>query len=468
VPAASVPAALRVPLRRCVVIGVDSPFVAPARIERGTFERVLRAAGSPWAGRAGEIHDLIVALGHDPAAWLAICAEEHSYGTNRDSVLWRNDTRSWTNARTVRDPSITGWSLVYDSVRRSTYVRYADVRDSVRDGCYRISDPTYRYAREGRRTLAEVFAIWTEGDGARYAANVVKRINGWIADEADEEETVGGDDARFAWVPDRYSEYGYPEQGRPGRSGRTVDLLILHITDGVDSLDWLVDDHASSAHYLTWPDGTPRAQMVREANAAWTAGNRAYNERAINVEHEKLLFTGDDYTAWSDAEYRNLAATCWPILRRHPGIPLEHPPRGSGRPGIIGHDDVPDPGGRGYGGAGNHVDPGPRFDWERFLVELRRVARDDGVPRPPHVTDPTARVFPETGRWIQWSFKAHWEANPNALMDYGYPLTDEVTEDGTSVQYFERAVFEWHPANAAPYRVLLRRLGAAALVRRAA
>lgn len=87
------------------------------------------------------------------------------------------------------------------------------------------------------------------------------------------------------------------------------------------------------------------------------------------------------------------------------------------------------------------------------------------TPRPAEVSDPGARYFPETGCWIQWGFKGYWEANPNGLMDYGYPLTNEVIEEGMAVQYFERAVFEWH---ADIERVLLRRLGAAALEQRAA
>src|SRR6185312_11019452 len=42
----------------------------------------------------------------------------------------------------------------------------------------------------------------------------------------------------------------------------------------------------------------------------------------------------------------------------------------------------------------------------------------------------------------------------------GYPLINEMQQDGTTVQYFERARFEWHPG-AAPdnYDVLLGLLG---------
>jgi hypothetical protein len=47
---------------------------------------------------------------------------------------------------------------------------------------------------------------------------------------------------------------------------------------------------------------------------------------------------------------------------------------------------------------------------------------------------------------------------------FGYPLSEPMPEtnaDGDTVltQYFERAVFEYHPDNPIEYQVLLRRLG---------
>ncbi len=73
--------------------------------------------------------------------------------------------------------------------------------------------------------------------------------------------------------------------------------------------------------------------------------------------------------------------------------------------------------------------------------------------------------FSATGKTIGGRFRAYWEAN-GGLASFGYPISDEFTEvsplDGKSylVQYFERAVFEYHPENAAPYDVLLSQLGA--------
>jgi peptidoglycan/xylan/chitin deacetylase (PgdA/CDA1 family) len=69
------------------------------------------------------------------------------------------------------------------------------------------------------------------------------------------------------------------------------------------------------------------------------------------------------------------------------------------------------------------------------------------------------RYFPETGHWLSHGFLAYWEWY-GGLAIFGYPLTEEVRENGVTVQYFERARFEWHPG-AWPERmdVLLGRLG---------
>jgi hypothetical protein len=74
------------------------------------------------------------------------------------------------------------------------------------------------------------------------------------------------------------------------------------------------------------------------------------------------------------------------------------------------------------------------------------------------------RCFAETGRCIVGAFLAYWDAH-GALAQQGLPLTDEMYEqdplDGRTyrVQYFERARFEYHPENPAPYDLLLGRLG---------
>ena len=73
-------------------------------------------------------------------------------------------------------------------------------------------------------------------------------------------------------------------------------------------------------------------------------------------------------------------------------------------------------------------------------------------------------TFPETGKTVQGRFLNYWNDHGD-LMQQGYPISNEVQElndaDGKTytVQYFERAVFEYHPEHPAPYDVLLSRLG---------
>jgi hypothetical protein len=71
--------------------------------------------------------------------------------------------------------------------------------------------------------------------------------------------------------------------------------------------------------------------------------------------------------------------------------------------------------------------------------------------------------FRETGHNLSGGFLAYWEAN-GSLAQFGYPLTEvfeEQLEDGQTyrVQYFERARFEYHPENPAPYDMLLGQFG---------
>lgn len=76
-----------------------------------------------------------------------------------------------------------------------------------------------------------------------------------------------------------------------------------------------------------------------------------------------------------------------------------------------------------------------------------------------------ARVFPETGKVVTGLFLDYW-TNNGGLAQQGYPISGVMGEisdlDGKpyTLQYFERAVFEYHPEIADPkFKVLLSQLG---------
>jgi polysaccharide biosynthesis protein PslG len=84
-------------------------------------------------------------------------------------------------------------------------------------------------------------------------------------------------------------------------------------------------------------------------------------------------------------------------------------------------------------------------------------------PNPAHAAS-TVRYFPETGHYVSGAFWGYWEQN-GGLEQFGYPLTEPFREMSTNgnyyvTQYFERAIFEYHPEHAATkYQVLLRLVG---------
>jgi len=87
-----------------------------------------------------------------------------------------------------------------------------------------------------------------------------------------------------------------------------------------------------------------------------------------------------------------------------------------------------------------------------------------GAPNQTVSTAAGAQKFPETGHTVGGKFLTYWQQH-GGLAQQGYPISDEFQEksdlDGKTytVQYFERAVFEAHPENQAPYDVLLSQLG---------
>jgi hypothetical protein len=82
-----------------------------------------------------------------------------------------------------------------------------------------------------------------------------------------------------------------------------------------------------------------------------------------------------------------------------------------------------------------------------------------------HTSTDNPRLFNETGFTIGGAFRQYWEVH-GGLAQQGYPISEEFQEvsptDGKiyTVQYFQRAVFEYHPEYAGtPSEVLLSLLG---------
>jgi acetyl esterase/lipase len=102
--------------------------------------------------------------------------------------------------------------------------------------------------------------------------------------------------------------------------------------------------------------------------------------------------------------------------------------------------------------------------FDRYLGDAapaRAAARGGAVPLP---AGGESLFCPPTGQTIRSLFLDYWRSH-GGLDQIGYPISAELqatSADGraVTVQYFERAVLEYHPENQPPYTVLPARLGA--------
>ena len=77
---------------------------------------------------------------------------------------------------------------------------------------------------------------------------------------------------------------------------------------------------------------------------------------------------------------------------------------------------------------------------------------------PPVANGPDIHYFPETGHTVHHAFLAYFNAR-GGLEQFGFPISEETTENGFTVQYFQRARMEYHPELPAAYSISLTLLG---------
>ncbi|MGW4699917.1 N-acetylmuramoyl-L-alanine amidase [Streptomyces sp. NPDC004285] len=144
-------------------------------------------------------------------------------------------------------------------------------------------------------------------------------------------------------------------------NGMGVDFIVIHDLEGSydGGVSWFQDPVSGvSAHYVMKADGSEATQMVATKDIAFHAGNYWVNLHGIGIEMEGYAAQGP--TWFTPAQYKATAALVRYLARRF-GVPLD-------RKHIIGHDNVLPP--RPSRAPDAHWDPGPYWDWEKFMALL--------------------------------------------------------------------------------------------------
>lgn len=111
-----------------------------------------------------------------------------------------------------------------------------------------------------------------------------------------------------------------------------------------------------------------------------------------------------------------------------------------------------------FGGTPFEVEPA-LLGTENTVDRTREASFQRQLAAPDWRATADRAYFAPTGHFLSYGFKAYWE-NHGGLAVFGYPISEEMTENGRTVQYFERARFEWWPEHrGTPYEVQLGLLG---------
>jgi N-acetyl-anhydromuramyl-L-alanine amidase AmpD len=169
-----------------------------------------------------------------------------------------------------------------------------------------------------------------------------------------------------------------PNHTKAQRSGHRIDQVVVHVTEGGfwGSVRWLRNPRShGSSHFVVSREGRV-VQLVNLSDVAWHAGNKATNRRSIGIEHEGYTRRGGFTELQYEASARLLA-----YLSQRLGIQLD-------RRHVIGHNEVPAPNGRGFGGFDHHTDPGRHWRWRLYLALARKYARTPQSPTFVRITPP--------------------------------------------------------------------------------
>ena len=135
--------------------------------------------------------------------------------------------------------------------------------------------------------------------------------------------------------------------------GEYVEALFTNCLNSNDH-PYFVDiaDRRVSSHFYIKRNGS-LIQFVSTNNRAWHAGESVLQGRTrVNDFSIGIELEGCDSDIFEDDQYKTLTALSRCLIKAYDKVKLEN---------IVGHSDI---------APGRKTDPGPGFDWKRFLKSL--------------------------------------------------------------------------------------------------
>jgi hypothetical protein len=221
------------------------------------------------------------------------------------------------------------------------------------------------------------------------------------------------------WVAAHSSNYRV--QNRP--SDYSIDRVVIHTTQGsyAGAISWFQNAASNvSAHYVIRSSDGDVTQMVRHKDVAWHVGST--NNRSIGIEHEGWV---DDASWYTEEMYRSSAAVTRFVCDKY-GVPID-------RTHIIAHSEAP---------GATHTDPGPHWDWDRYLGYVRGGPSGWSV-----IVDNEHAGFSASGNWVTSSASgeyggSHRHARPVLESDVAWFSADVPAAGRYRIDV-------WYPQNSA-------------------
>ena len=413
------------------------------RISPEDFSRILEEKGSPAAPEALSSYQAVQELAVDPLFALAVFWHESRFGTV--GIVKDYDLKNPGATRSSR----TGAGEVVQIPGRGPFVRYPSWTEGFRDLAFRLVDETFVYFQRRAKTVQDIIPTWApSSDGNKpeaYIRAVLDFMERTMLSWRNLAQKLGLEDRRDQLAQ---NPHGWPKSFHWPKEG-----IVIHYYGGTvggaedPERAWKAVQAAASFH--TRKDWSGQGHL----------GDGLMYHIAIGPRGEKWLCRNLDSVLWhcgSWPENGTYFSILVPIGGTERATPLQlqalrevvdglREALGIGVEAVVGHKEL-------------SPTSCPGTLMEDFVLPYRHQELGKG-------TMAEGRYFPETGHFVGHGFWRFWVEN-GGLPIFGYPLTEEVREvceDGVerTVQYFERAVFEWHDDKPGK-PVLLRRLGAEA------